>query len=124
MYIRAEPSINLAVEDEDIIIKGKIDTFVLKDEFWVMIIESKKAEFSVEAGRGQILAYMLANPHPYRPNYGMISTGGSFIFVKLVNGKIPQYALSKMFVSLNPGNELYNVLRILKRLSKIALEGI
>uniref|UniRef100_UPI0034253A4C hypothetical protein n=1 Tax=Okeania sp. SIO2F4 TaxID=2607790 RepID=UPI0034253A4C len=26
LYIRSEPAINLAVEDEDIIIKGKIDT--------------------------------------------------------------------------------------------------
>ncbi len=89
-----------------------------------MVIEYKKTEFSTEAGRGKILAYMLANPHPNRPNYGMISTGGSFMFVKLVNGETPQYALSKMFITLNPGNELYDVLRILKRLTQIALEGI
>ncbi|MDY7008659.1 MAG: restriction endonuclease subunit R [Cyanobacteriota bacterium] len=124
LYIRAEPAINLAVEDEDIIIKGKIDTLVLKDQFWAMVIESKKAEFSTEAGRGKILAYMLANPHPNRPNYGIISTGGGFIFVKLVNSEIPQYALSKTFITTNPGNELYDVLRILKRLTQIALEGI
>ncbi|MDE5114696.1 MAG: restriction endonuclease subunit R, partial [Trichodesmium sp. St15_bin1_1] len=47
-----------------------------------------------------------------------------FMFVKLVNGEIPQYALSKGFLTLNPGNELYDVLRILKRLTQIALEGI
>ena len=124
MYIRNEPAVNLALEDEDIIIKGKIDTLVLKDQFWAMVIESKKAEFSLEVGRSQILAYMLANPHPNRPNYGMISTGCGFMFVKLVNGEIPQYALSKGFLTLNPGNELYDVLRILKRLTQIALEGI
>ena len=89
-----------------------------------MVIESKKTEFSTEAGRGKIIPYMLANPHPNRPNYGMISTGGSFMFVKLVNGETPQYALSKMFITLNPGNELYDVLRILKRLTQIVLEGI
>lgn len=44
-----------------------------------MVIRSKKAEFSLEAGRGKIFSYMLANPHPNRPNYGMISTGGGFI---------------------------------------------
>ena len=124
LYIRNEPAVNLALEDEDIIIKGKIDTLVLKDQFWAMVIESKKAEFSLEVGRGQILAYMLANPHPNPPNYGMISTGGGFMFVKLVNGEIPQYALSKGFLTLNPGNELYDVLPILKRLTQIALEGI
>ena len=124
LYIHFEPVINLAVEDEDIIIKGKIDTLVLKDQFWAMVIESKKAEFSLEAGRGQILAYMLANPYPNRPNYGMISTGGGFMFVKLVNRETPQYALSKGFLTLNPGNELYDVLRIFKRLTQIALEGV
>ncbi|NEQ72768.1 MAG: hypothetical protein F6K23_06600 [Okeania sp. SIO2C9] len=123
-YIRSEPAINLAVEDQDIVIKGKIDTLVLKNQFWAMVIESKKAEFSTEAGRGQILAYMLSNPHPNRPNYGMISTGGGFIFVKFMNRKPPQYALSKTFITINPGNELYDVLRILKRLTQIALEGI
>ncbi|MEB3342188.1 hypothetical protein [Okeania sp.] len=89
-----------------------------------MVIESKKAEFSTEAGRGQILAYMLANLHPNLPNYGMICTGISFIFVNLVNGKPPQYALSKLFITINPGNELYDILKILKRLTKIALLGI
>ncbi|MDE5089800.1 MAG: restriction endonuclease subunit R, partial [Trichodesmium sp. St16_bin2-tuft] len=51
LYIRNEPAVNLALEDEDIIIKGKIDTLVLKDQFWAMVIESKKAEFSLEVGR-------------------------------------------------------------------------
>ncbi len=46
------------------------------------------------------------------------------MFVKLVNGEIPQYALSKIFITINPGNELYDVLPILKRLTQIALAGI
>jgi hypothetical protein len=118
-YVKSEESINIISEDEGVIVKGRIDTLVLKDQFWVMVIESKKAAFSIEEGLAQILAYMLGNPKPEQPSFGMISTGGSFVFVKLVNGETPQYALSKIFITRNPGNELYDVLKILKRLCQL-----
>ena len=124
LYIRKETTVNLAIENEDIIIKGKIDKLALKDQFQRIVIESKKAEFSLEAGRGQILAYMLTNPHSNRPNYGAISTGDGFMFIKLVNGEIPQYALSQGFFTFHPGNKLYDVLPILKPLTEIVLKRI
>lgn len=120
-YIRSEEAVTIEIADRDVIIKGRIDTLVLKDQFWMMVIESKKAEFSIEAGLAQILAYMQGNPHPERPSYGMITTGGSFIFLKLVAGNPPRYATSKGFFTRNPGNELYEMLRILKRLTQIAI---
>ncbi len=115
--IRSEKSINLELADREIIIKGRIDVLIMKEQLWLMIIESKRAEFSIEAGMAQLLTYLLANPDKSRPNYGLIVTGGSFIFVKLVKTEIPQYATSKLFAIRNPGNELFDVLRILKRLS-------
>ncbi|MEH2105377.1 restriction endonuclease subunit R [Nostoc sp.] len=118
-YVKSEESIDIAVPDEDVIIKGRIDTLVLKEQFWVMIIESKRASFSVEQGLAQILAYLLGNPYTDKPNFGMIATGSEFIFVKLVKGNSPRYALSKGFLMRNPGNELYDVLRILKRLTQL-----
>jgi len=122
-FVKLEQSIDIASEDEGIIIKGRIDTLVLKDQFWVMAIESKKAAFSIEEGLAQILTYMLGNPHPEQPSYGMITTGGSFVFLKLVKGEPPQYATSKVFITRNPGNELYDVLRILQRLRQIAINN-
>ena len=119
-YVKSEDSIDIISEDEGIIIKGKIDTLVLKDQFWVMVIESKKASFSTEEGLAQILAYTLGNPNPDQPSFGMITTGGSFIFLKLVKDKCPQYATSKLFGTRNPG-DLYSVLQILKRLTKIVI---
>ncbi|MBW4559327.1 MAG: restriction endonuclease subunit R [Trichormus sp. ATA11-4-KO1] len=118
-YVKSEESIDIAVFDEDVIIKGRMDTLVLKDQFWVMIIESKKASFSIEEGLAQILAYMLGNPYPDKPSFGMIATGSEVIFVKLVKGQPPHYALSKGFLMRNPGNELYEVLRILKHLTQL-----
>jgi hypothetical protein len=118
-YVKSEESVDIISDDEGVIVKGKIDTLVLKDQLWVMVVESKKAAFSIEEGLAQILAYMLGNPYPEKPSFGMITTGGSFVFVKLVKGEVPQYALSKVFITRNPGNELYEVLRILKRLSQL-----
>jgi hypothetical protein len=118
-YVKSEESIDIAVPDEDVIIKGRMDILVLKDQFWVMIIESKKSSFSIEEGLAQILAYMLGNPYPDQPSFGMIATGSEFIFVKLVKGNPPRYALSKGFLMRNPGNELYDVLRILKHLTQL-----
>ncbi|MBW4598793.1 MAG: restriction endonuclease subunit R [Calothrix sp. FI2-JRJ7] len=119
-YVRVEESVDIAVPDEDVTIKGRIDTLIFKGKLWVMIIESKNASFSIEEGLAQILAYMLASPNTEKPCYGMIATGSDFIFVKLEKGNPPRYALSKGFLTRNPGNELYDVLRILKRLTQIA----
>ncbi|MDY7008152.1 MAG: restriction endonuclease subunit R [Cyanobacteriota bacterium] len=123
-HIRSEKSINLELADKDVIIKGRIDTLVMKEQLWVMVIESKRAEFSIEAGLAQLLTYLLASPHSEHPNYGLIVTGGSFIFVKLVKTENPQYATSKMFAIRNPGNELFDVLCILKRFSQIAVDSV
>jgi hypothetical protein len=121
--IETETSIDLVTEDEGAIVKGRIDVLVIQEQFWVLVIESKKAEFSLEAARAQALAYMLANLHPDQPSLGMITNGGSFVFVKLVKLQMPQYALSRVFSILSPGNELYNVLSILKRIGTAIANG-
>lgn len=124
-HIRSEESIILEIPDSNILIKGRIDTLVLKEKLWLMVIESKRAEFSIEVGLAQLLTYLLAIPNLDRPNYGLIVTGSDFVFVQLIQIKnIPQYATSKVFATRNPGNELYDVLRIIKRLSQIVgIEG-
>ncbi len=81
-YVKSEEPIDIAVPNDNVIIKGTIDTLVLKDQFWLMIIEPKKASFSIEERLAQILAYMLGSPHPDKICFGMIATGSEFIFVK------------------------------------------
>jgi hypothetical protein len=119
-HVKSEKSVEISEEDEGVIIKGQIDVLVLREQLWLMVIESKKAAFSIEEGLAQILAYMLASPHPQKPCFGMITTGGSFIFVKLVQGETPQYATSGVFELRNPGNDLYKVLSILKQLGQLS----
>ena len=124
-HIRAEKSVELTAEHEGLVIRGNIDILLAREQFWVMVIESKEVGFSMEAGLAQLLSYMLANPHPTEPGFGLIATGGSFTFVKLVRGLLgngegerdrPCYALSRIFEIQNPGNELYDVFKVLKRI--------
>lgn len=118
-YIKLEKSVEIETEDKGTIIKGRIDFLLLNEQFWVTVIESKQVAYSVEAGLDQILAYMLASPQSQQQVFGMITSGGSFMFIKLVQGKPPQYATSDIFDIRNRGNELYQVLSILKRLSQL-----
>ena len=63
---------------------------------------------------------MLGNPTTDKPTFGMIATGSEFIFIKLVKGGTPQYATSAIFSMRTPGNDLYDVLKIFKKLIEIA----
>ncbi|NEO97048.1 MAG: restriction endonuclease subunit R [Moorea sp. SIO3G5] len=118
--IRSEKSIEISLEDEGVIIRGQIDVLAVYDQFWVVVIESKQAAFSLEVGRAQLLTYMLANPHPHRPTYGLILNGSSFRFLKLVKGEKSHYAVSRLFDLFNPDNDLYQVLGVLKHLAELA----
>jgi hypothetical protein len=120
-YVKSEQSIDIVEEDDGVIIRGRIDTLVLKNQLWVMVIESKRASYSIEAGLAQMLAYMLGNPNPEKPSYGMITSGGTFIFVKCVQEDYPKYATSNLLATRNPG-DLYSVIKILKRLSQIVIK--
>jgi len=117
-HVQSEPSIKIQTEDEGTIVTGSLDTLVLRDRLWVLVVESKRASYSVEAGLAQILAYMLASPNPAQPSYGMITSGGSFMFVKLVKGNSPQYAVSKLFGTRDPG-DLSTVFAILKQFGNL-----
>jgi hypothetical protein len=122
-HTKSEYSVKLSDVDEELVVEGKMDVLVLKNQFWIMVIESKRAFFSIEAGLAQILAYMLANPNQKKSCFGMITTGGSFVFIKLVKSETPLYALSRVFDLNNPGNDLYTILGVLKQLEQTALEG-
>ncbi|MCC5662450.1 DUF2959 domain-containing protein [Nostoc sp. CHAB 5784] len=119
-HVKSEKSVEVTADDEGVTVKGQIDVLILFEQLVVIVIESKQAAFSVEVGKAQLLAYMLAISNTDKPIYGLITNGGSFIFVKLVKQDTPKYALSRLFYIFNPGNELYTVLRVLKRLGKLA----
>lgn len=117
--IHTEQSTEVTAIDEETVIRGQLDVLLLKDGFWLMVVESKGFTFSPEAGTAQLLAYMLANPDRDKPVFGLIASGSEFQFFKLVQGDTPQYAMSDYFGILNRVNGLYDVFRIMKRIGQL-----
>jgi hypothetical protein len=116
--IKTEQSTEIVSEDEGVIIRGQLDLIVLKEQFWVLVIESKGFAYSPESGLAQLLSYMLANPEIEKPGFGLLMNGFDFRFIKLLKNPA-RYGLSNQFNILNDGNELYSVLQIMKRLGEL-----
>jgi len=113
--IETETSVALEMQDEETTIRGRIDVLVIKNRLWLLVIESKRSDFAVTRAIPQALAYMLSNS--VQPTFGMITNGNEFLFLKTSQH---EYANSRLFSLVNPDNELYAVLGILKHLgSKI-----
>ncbi len=114
--VDGETNIQVSAEDEGEVIQGCIDVLVIQGQLWVTVIEAKNSEFSITKAIPQALAYMLAAPNAEKPAFGVVLNGSEFLFLKLVRGEVPQYSMSDLFSLLNRGNNLYHVLRVLKRL--------
>lgn len=115
--LATETSIDIELEDEGLLIRGRIDILVLNQILWLLVIESKRSDFAVTRALPQALAYMLGNPDQERSTFGLITNGTEFLFLKAKRSAIAQYATSRLFSLLNPGNDLYQVLSILKHLA-------
>ncbi len=120
-YVTTEQSIEVAIESEDLTLRGRLDVLVLKDQIWILAIESKRAEFSLKVGIPQVLSYMLAAPNAAQGLYGLVTNGSSFVFLKLVKQETPKYARSKEFI-LGQDEGLARTLQILKGLGEIAAQ--
>jgi hypothetical protein len=121
--IETETSIEVDLEDEGLVIRGRIDVLVLKNRFWLLVIESKRSDFAVTRAIPQALSYMLGNPELAQPTFGMITNGNEFLFLKATHKPRAEYANSRLFSLVNPDNELYRVLQILQRLGAEIAHG-
>jgi hypothetical protein len=124
--VRAEESIRLTLTDSEEVLQGRIDVLVLKNQLWVVVLESKKTALSAWAALPQTLAYLMANPRPELPSFGMVTNGDDILFVKLVQRSDEStsasseclYSLSRVFAPFTSSQELYSALQILKRIGQ------
>lgn len=113
-YVTIEKTVEITAVADELTLRGRLDVLVLKDQLWVLVIESKRAEFSLKVGIRQVLGYMMAAPDSSRSLYGLVTNGSSFVFVKLAGR---QYARSKELI-LDQDEGLAQTLQIMKALAK------
>lgn len=116
--LQSEVSVNIEVEDLDVVYRGRIDALVLQERLWVVLLESKRATFNFDMAIPQALSYMVSHVQGDRPIFGLVSNGGQFMFIKLMQQMGLQYGLSDEFSLYRQRNELCDVLKVLKRLGK------
>lgn len=118
----AETPVEIALENDDEIIRGRIDVLILHQRLWAIVIEAKRSQLNVREALPQALFHMLSSPDSDKPIFGLVLNGTEVQFVKLVKRTTPHYGLSRLFSLANPGNDLYAVLGILKQLREVVLQ--
>ena len=116
--MKAEAAIEIAIDDGEETLRGRIDILILQNQLWVMVLECKKTTISTRSGLPQALAYMMANPDLDKPRFGMLTNGDDVLFVKLMAQPMPQYALSRGFSIYTVASELRSAFQILKHLGQ------
>ncbi len=128
--MRSESAIELVIDDGEEILRGRIDLLILQNQFWVLVVESKKTSISVRSALPQALAYMIASGQQQalstrnddRSLFGMITNGDDVLFIKLMPQPSPQYALSRSFSLYTLPSEARLVLQVLKRIGLLITE--
>jgi type I site-specific restriction endonuclease len=110
--MKAEAAVEIAVDDGEEILRGRIDALILQQNFWVLVLEAKKKTISTRSALPQALAYMMANTQANRPTFGMMTNGDDVLFVKLTTQPSGQYGLSRVFSLYTLPEELQSVLQM------------
>jgi Type I restriction enzyme R protein N terminus (HSDR_N) len=116
--MKAEAAVEIAVDDGEEILRGRIDALILQQNFWVLVLEAKKTTISTRSALPQALAYMMANTQTEQPTFGMMTNGDDVLFVKLTTQPSGKYGLSRVFSLYTLPEEFQSVLQILKRMGQ------
>ncbi|WP_008317519.1 type I restriction enzyme HsdR N-terminal domain-containing protein [Leptolyngbya sp. PCC 6406] len=123
--VRTEASVQITLDDGEDVLRGRIDVLVLQETLWVVVVEAKKNTLSAWSALPQTLAYLMANPQPAQPGYGLITNGDDILFVKLQAGEVNRYGLSRGFALFTSAAELEQVWSILHQIgSRISGEAL
>lgn len=116
--MKAEAAIEIAIDDGEETLRGRIDILILQNQLWVMVLECKKTTIATRSALPQALAYMMANPDLDKPRFGMLTNGDDVLFVKLRAQPTPEYGLSRAFSIYTVRSELRSAFQVLKHLGQ------
>jgi hypothetical protein len=113
--IKTEATVEIVLEDRGEILQGRIDTLILNEQLWILVIEAKNSTFALSIALPQLLTYMLSQARQGQPLFGLVTNGEEFRFVKLQQD---EFDLSDIFSVLPPSrSQLPIALQVLKSLA-------
>lgn len=116
--VETEPSVEITAQDGEKTYRGRIDVLVIAQRLWIVLVEEKATRISMETALPQALSYMAAHPNGENPMFGLVTNGHGFAFLKLQQTPLGnEYGFSDRFALMSRQNQLYTVLRILKKLN-------
>ncbi|NMG08517.1 restriction endonuclease subunit R [Brasilonema sp. UFV-L1] len=90
---------DISVEDEDTLIKGRMDILAvnktqgrtISTPFWILVIESKNSSLNASEGLPQLLTYAHTSLEHQTSVWGLTSNGMDYQFVYIQQGNPPTY---------------------------------
>ena len=117
--LKSEASVEISIDDGEETLRGRIDALILKGQLWVLVVEAKKTTIPLRSALPQLLTYLMANPQPGQPLFGLITNGDEVLFVKVSQTPSMQYDISRAFSLYTVRSELTQVLQVLKHLGQV-----
>ncbi len=118
--IRTEASVEINLEAEGEILQGRMDTLILADRIWILVVEAKNSTFALSVALPQLLTYMLSAPIDGVAKFGLATNGEEFRFVKLQGQEARAIVDLSAILSVMPPSrsQLPQVVQILKSLAR------
>lgn len=112
---------NIEVEDEDTLIKGRMDILAAKrmqnqqevNVFWVLIVEAKNSSLDASEGLPQLLTYAYTGLGQQQAVWGLTTNGLNYQFVRIEQGDPPTYTVFPAFSMLYP-DQVEQLLQVMK----------
>ncbi len=117
---------NIAIEDEDTTITGRLDILAINKEkqiaadiaFWILVIESKNSLIAPRAGLPQLLTYAYKSLEYQESVWGLATSGEFYQFVNIRRGNPPTYQLMPFLSLMEPESSVV-LLQVLKAICKL-----
>ncbi|MCU0544095.1 MAG: restriction endonuclease subunit R [Oscillatoriaceae cyanobacterium Prado104] len=101
VVLTMEDSIPIEVEDEDTLIKGRLDILAVNQpevaiaatQFWILVVEAKNSAIDPWAGLPQLLTYACKSLQQQSSVWGLTTNGRNYQFVRVTRGNPCTYQI-------------------------------
>jgi hypothetical protein len=126
VVLTMENSIPIEVEDEDTLIKGRLDILAVNQpdaeitatQFWILVVEAKNSAIAPLMGLPQLLTYTYKSLQQQASVWGLTTNGRNYQFVYLTRGNPCTYQILPE-LSLTDTERSIQLVQVLKAICKL-----